>query len=403
MDKNSNFSENIRHVAGNLIKDIKYLDKENRFIYITKLSLDPTSKVCFFGDIHGCIHTLIRSILRLIVLGYILPNFIFSNNFHIVFLGDLVDRGIYGIEILYLIMKLKILNPKNIHIIRGNHEECCTSTQYMFKNEFSKICEPKDLTTVYVEYCKTWLYLPVAIFLNINNKYIQLCHGGLLRSPTFIKNFLESTQQIHAFIARELPKINKLIKPHELGDLLKDFQWSDFSSIDISQELLQQRISSDIFGANNEKGRRCYAANEVIEYMKICNLNAIIRGHEDTIDNTKLLMSPPIDNNKESMGIENYYDIEKIKSNDHSSFKIKLPSQDSIDTLNQYVSDMKFVPVITFTTGLPSRMVDCDGFGILDLVTNVPDLIGGKYKKYLYKYKMLKKIENKTIKKVINI
>ena len=42
---------------------------------------------------------------------------------YMVFLGDYVDRGFYGTEVLYTIMMLKIANPEKVILLRGNHED----------------------------------------------------------------------------------------------------------------------------------------------------------------------------------------------------------------------------------------------------------------------------------------
>ncbi|MFQ6011790.1 MAG: metallophosphoesterase family protein, partial [Nitrososphaerales archaeon] len=40
----------------------------------------------------------------------------------IVFLGDYGDRGLYSIQIYYILLRLKTLFPDNVILMRGNHE-----------------------------------------------------------------------------------------------------------------------------------------------------------------------------------------------------------------------------------------------------------------------------------------
>ena len=42
---------------------------------------------------------------------------------YMIFLGDIIDRGPYSIELLFVIMFLKYTNYNNVFIINGNHED----------------------------------------------------------------------------------------------------------------------------------------------------------------------------------------------------------------------------------------------------------------------------------------
>jgi len=58
------------------------------------------------GDVHGCYHTLLKLINKL------------PKNAKIIFVGDLIDKGNYSVEVLELIIN----NPEKYFTIKGNHE-----------------------------------------------------------------------------------------------------------------------------------------------------------------------------------------------------------------------------------------------------------------------------------------
>lgn len=49
------------------------------------------------------------------------------------FLGDFVDRGIYGTEVMLLLMSLKINYPQNVILLRGNHESRSMTENFTFR------------------------------------------------------------------------------------------------------------------------------------------------------------------------------------------------------------------------------------------------------------------------------
>ena len=103
---------------------------------IQKLNVRIYHKIILFGDFHGSFHTFFRSLCRLHRYGVLnLETFEITSPYKIIFLGDILDRGMYALDILNIIFKLIIINnknPQNPKIIynRGNHENY---DQYLYK------------------------------------------------------------------------------------------------------------------------------------------------------------------------------------------------------------------------------------------------------------------------------
>jgi len=79
-----------------------------------------------FGDIHGQFYDLCE-ILRKMKFGET------SNKF--LFLGDYVDRGMFGPEVVALLFSLKIKFPNQVYMLRGNHETRECTEDFNFRDQ----------------------------------------------------------------------------------------------------------------------------------------------------------------------------------------------------------------------------------------------------------------------------
>ncbi|QPG94650.1 hypothetical protein C2857_006632 [Epichloe festucae Fl1] len=84
--------------------------------------------VTVVGDIHGQFFDLIE-IFRI---GGYCPD----TNY--LFLGDYVDRGMFSVETISLLVCLKLRYPNRVHLIRGNHESRGVTQSYGFYTECSR-------------------------------------------------------------------------------------------------------------------------------------------------------------------------------------------------------------------------------------------------------------------------
>ena len=150
--------------------------------YVQKLTLSPDDEVIFHGDIHGDIHSLLSSLNKLEAMGYLKKDSfeLRSPQTYLVFLGDYVDKGYYGVEVMYTLLRLKIANPDHVILVRGNHEDFAqpSDAHHSFGLELaskfgSNIQEMRAMIT------RFYNFMPVALYLGYGNNYIQCCHGGI--------------------------------------------------------------------------------------------------------------------------------------------------------------------------------------------------------------------------------
>jgi hypothetical protein len=144
--------------------------------FAQKLVLPPAAKVFLQGDLHGDLHSLL-AVLRRLNDRQLLDGFAIKDpDLHVIFLGDYTDRGVYGVEVLYTLLRLKLANPDRVHFARGNHEDLSLIARYGFLAEgrakFGAAFNAAKILRAYD-------FLPVVIYLGVGDDFVQLCHGGM--------------------------------------------------------------------------------------------------------------------------------------------------------------------------------------------------------------------------------
>ena len=146
--------------------------------YVQKLVVPNDSEIAMWGDLHGSVHSLMRTLIKLRNKGYIDDNFkIIKDNFYMFFLGDYVDRGRYGVEVIYILLRLKLANPDRVFLVRGNHEDAQINDMFGFARELNS----KGLSHLKNLIFKIYETMPLALFLGKASctDFIQCCHGGI--------------------------------------------------------------------------------------------------------------------------------------------------------------------------------------------------------------------------------
>ncbi|KAH8394897.1 hypothetical protein KR222_009428 [Zaprionus bogoriensis] len=175
--------------------DITLLCQMAREVFLEDpMLLEVEAPLRIVGDIHGQFHDLMR----------IMTHVGFPPNISYLFLGDYVDRGKNSVETLVLLLALKVKYPKNIFLLRGNHESQSVNRVYGFFDE----CKRRYTIKLWKTFVDCYNCMPVAATVS---KRIFCCHGGL-------------SQWL-----KDLKDINALPRPTEVPDtgLLCDLLWSD--------------------------------------------------------------------------------------------------------------------------------------------------------------------------------
>lgn len=156
--------------------------------YAQKMIVEPENSVLIRGDMHGDIHSLLFFLQQLQQNGDLAleDGFKITNpRLRLIFLGDYVDRGVYGVEVMYTILRLKIDNPEQVILVRGNHEDITICSRYGFFHELQEKFHDADEHEIIInKIAKFYETLPVALYLGCHQNdhqvnYLQCCHGGI--------------------------------------------------------------------------------------------------------------------------------------------------------------------------------------------------------------------------------
>lgn len=150
---------------------LKFLIEESTRIFTEEPTmLEIHAPICVVGDIHGQIIDILR----------ILKECDLPPNRRYLFLGDFIDRGFFSSETLIIVLVLKVLFPRDVYIIRGNHE---FEPIFDHSSFFSEITSLYGDDTIINLFMNCFSYMPLAA--NVDN-FILCLHGGISEGLIFI-------------------------------------------------------------------------------------------------------------------------------------------------------------------------------------------------------------------------
>jgi protein phosphatase len=212
----------------------------------------PSGEALVVGDLHGDLESLIEILQQ----SNILERMDKSSESNLIFLGDYGDRGVFSAETYYTVLKLKLLHPAQVVLMRGNHEgpEDLMPSPHDLPEQFHARFGGKWTET----YAKTrGLFSHLYSALLVDKRYLMV-HGGL---PKGLKT-IEELAYAHTL--------------HPKRSLLEEILWSD------PDESVEEATASPR-GAGN-----LFDRNTTDRILARLNVKILIRGHEPCEDGFKI-------------------------------------------------------------------------------------------------------------------
>ena len=305
---------------------------DNYPVYVQRLVVDDsTTKFCIIGDVHSSLHSLI-SIMESIKQDYFEKgkDMILLPNRYILFLGDILDRGPYNMEVLFLVLALKHKNFNNIIIMDGNHEDHSLFERYDTVIEYEEQFKDKDNITDFLDskINKILNRLCACLYLYFNGKRYHLSHGAFDSYYAGFKDGKDIPDNKDFHLETDLYKFLESDNDFCLLDKNNsstNYKWGDFNN-EISETKISSR-GSDIFE---------YSVDLTKEYITRYKISNIFTGHQDREPINFLIDKK---NNKHNFVKSERYDL--YQPTKLSSFSL---------------SDKDFLALTTSTSTIPRKM-----------------------------------------------
>jgi hypothetical protein len=244
------FITTVRQVARILRKEhgrIGSLQIKGRLVEI-----EPIGQALVVGDLHGDL----ESLMEIVQESNILERMDKSSECLLIFLGDYGDRGACSAETYYTVLRLKLLHPQQVILMRGNHEgpEDLMPSPHDLPAQFQARFGEK-WSEVYDETRGLFEYLYNALL--VHKRYLMV-HGGL---------------------PKELDTIEDLAHAHTLHpkrSFLEEILWSDPAEA-VEEASASPRGAGKLFGKNITDAT-----------LARLNVKILIRGHEPCEDGFRI-------------------------------------------------------------------------------------------------------------------
>jgi protein phosphatase len=216
------------------------------------VTIKPSGEALVIGDLHGDV----KSLIQILQESNILPRMNKSIDTLLIFLGDYGDRGEHSAEVYYIVCKLKLLHPRQVVLMRGNHE--CPADLMPSPHDMPMQLQSRFGVKWKEAYAKTQkLFEHLYNALIVEERYLMI-HGGLPHQAHTVKDLAYA----------------HLLHPKQ--SFLEEMLWSDPDEA-VEDFLPSPRGAGKLFGKSVTD-----------KILKRYGVKILIRGHEPCEEGFKI-------------------------------------------------------------------------------------------------------------------
>ncbi|XP_063376700.1 uncharacterized protein LOC134664060 [Cydia fagiglandana] len=219
------------------------------------------SPIYAVGDLHGNLSALLAMETAFWPMGPTLAPT------HFLFLGDYVDRGPHGCELMAYLLAAKLQRPQSVLLIRGNHETRDIQKMFTFHAECLTKYGEVEGTRVWSAINNVFDALPLAAV--VDDK-VFCCHGGI--PPPWVCPLISAIDKVPV----------PLPKPSEQSSIAWELLWNDpVKPHKITATQALELAANEGFAANSKRGTgHVFDQNALDRFLLANQLSHVLRAHE---------------------------------------------------------------------------------------------------------------------------
>ncbi|CAB9504830.1 protein phosphatase PP1 [Seminavis robusta] len=191
---------------------VKVLGEEETVIDVREIHPNLQT-VTAVGDLHGSLECLME-VLKMAEIDKIFAD---ANGSIVVFDGDFVDRGFNSLEVIATLLLLKLSHPKNVFLLRGNHEDSMTASSYGFREEVDEKYGLDKGDEIWWEFGYLFAAFPIVARTNT----AAIMHGGICVEEFDLSDLNEIDKETRC-------EMKTISDPYDDDErLLQGILWSD--------------------------------------------------------------------------------------------------------------------------------------------------------------------------------